>query len=141
MSPARCLTTSARLLSRQISLVGAVNRDLVQRANFEPVAGPNHRCRSILLDHRRTSGTEPRLQHVAVENSRIEPTTGAGDKNPPRFCRLRLCGGARQARDVGPLEPRKSGKMQRLELCRRLPVGMAVAPFVIAFKSRADRRS
>ena len=71
-------------------------------------------------------------------NLRVEPAAGVADIDLSRLRGLRWRGGARQARDVGLFEPCEGGQVQRLKFRRRLGVGVAVAPLVVALEGGAD---
>src|SRR5262245_33058481 len=120
-------------------LIGTMNPYLVQRADFESIAGPKHGRRAVFLDDCRTQPIESGLHGVSVIDLRIYPATSATKINLP--C-MRLFGcdrRARQACDVRTFQAREGRKVKRLKFCRCFVVRMAVAPPVIVFESVANR--
>src|SRR5215510_13575117 len=121
-------------------LIGTMNPYLVQRTDFESIAGPKHCRRAVFLDNCRTEPIESGLQCVSVINLRIYPATSATEIDLPCVRLFGRDGRARQTCDVRPFQAREGRKVKRLKFRRCFGVRMTIAPPVIVFESVANRR-
>src|SRR5439155_22966798 len=106
--------------------------DLAQRPDLETVTRPDQRGRAVFLDQGRAFALETWRECGAIVNLRRErsvlPTEI--DRTHLRLARLHLR--ARQVLERGRSQPRERRKVQRLELCRRAGVGVAIAALIVA---------